>query len=141
MKRHTPHPIIPEAHPHHMASWFAHLKLGPSLDAGRDARVWAAPVLSEHGCAAVADDALVVLTELVVNGARHGLGILDVELSALDSHAVRIAVGDSGTGLVARREPDQAGGRGLHIVAAIAERWGVDREEHGKVVWAVLRAS
>jgi hypothetical protein len=32
------------------------------------------------------------------------------------------------------------GGRGLHIVAALADSWGVDRLEDGcKAVWAELR--
>lgn len=33
---------------------------------------------------------------------------------------------------------DATTGRGLAIVEAVAERWGVDRDEDGKSVWFVL---
>jgi len=34
--------------------------------------------------------------------------------------------------------PEAVDGRGLAIVSALADRWGVDRDGLGQSVWAVL---
>jgi hypothetical protein len=45
----------------------------------------------------------------------------------LDERDVRLDVGAAGT---------LAGGRGLLLVEALADEWGVTRRGNGKVVWA-----
>lgn len=50
---------------------------------------------------------------------------------------VRVEVHDSGGGrpCVQDRDPEAEGGRGLLLVAALADRWGVGTRVPGKVVW------
>jgi hypothetical protein len=94
---------------------------------------------------AVVDDASLVVTELVANAVLHAGGPIVLQLSwNLDEQppSVRLEVSDgSPSPPVARAYGTGAStGRGLALVASVAARWGVDRIEAGKVVWAELVA-
>jgi anti-sigma regulatory factor (Ser/Thr protein kinase) len=73
-----------------------------------------------------------VVSELVTNGVRHGgsVGPLWVSL-AIQQDVVRLEVIDTGEGfdrgevLRAPQNPAAVSGRGLHLVDAIADRWGL----------------
>ena len=90
-------------------------------------------------------DARVVLSELVANSVRHarpvGEGCLRVLWTVTGSH-VGLAVGDAGA--PTRPTPIKAdgsaqSGRGLAIIDALAEDWGVEgARTDDQVVWAVL---
>jgi anti-sigma regulatory factor (Ser/Thr protein kinase) len=85
--------------------------------------------------------ALVVLSELVTNAVLHGAEPIEVCVSG-EGDALRIEVSDGdaqSTRLVPRApQPDRPGGLGLHIVDALARRWGTDIREDGKTVWAEI---
>jgi len=95
------------------------------------------------------DDATLVLHELVVNGIEHGVhdedGTIEVTWHVAGDR-VELAVRDLGTTLseaVANRaaatDPmESVRGRGLTIVEALSEAWGVE-EADGTRVWARLR--
>ena len=80
------------------------------------------------------DDARLLLSEVVSNSVRHAAAGPDetVELTLSRSQRkLRVAVADHGGGFeqaAARRQPDgeHEGGRGLLLLDAIADRWGVD---------------
>lgn len=99
--------------------------------------------LSAVGVAAkaVADTALVV-TELVANAVRHGEDPLGMGLAVKDD-TVRIEVSDGGELLkpivAASANPDLTDGRGLALVEASSERWGVEIHPNGKTVWAEVK--
>jgi len=87
------------------------------------------------------DEVTLVASELVGNAVRHAgspdHAELDVSWDLHDDH-VLVAVCDGSTTapaarVVAATEPS---GRGLTIVAALADEWGVDPIPHGKRVWA-----
>jgi len=115
-----------------------HLPLLPSSAGWARERI--ATFLAEGGDTWDIDRAALVVSELVANAVSHGAAPirLHVELDSM----LRIEVEDGDRdGLVDMRsvETDAPDGRGLHIVDALADRWGARLEEHGKTVWAELQ--
>ncbi len=97
-------------------------------------RSWRAP--HDH------DDAALLVTELVANVVDHvgGETVLTLELTLSDDW-LRIAVADgSGVRPVIREmSTDNPRGRGMRLVAAIADQWGAEDHRGGKRVWFDLR--
>ena len=89
-----------------------------------------------------ADDAALVVTELVSNGADHAEGPLRLTVSRTEA-GVRIEVHDRSTALPVVRpvSPESPRGRGMIIVNALSAAWGVEPDDEGKTVWAELAAS
>jgi anti-sigma regulatory factor (Ser/Thr protein kinase) len=75
-----------------------------------------------------------LVSELVTNSVRHGRseGGGEIELSASASpDKVRVEVADPGPGFAARPRADgqdQGSGWGLHLVDALSNRWGTERD-------------
>jgi anti-sigma regulatory factor (Ser/Thr protein kinase) len=89
----------------------------------------------------VADTQLVV-SELVGNAFQHAPGPDTVELElVLHDDAVHVHVNDGSAlrPMVRAARHDEATGRGLRIVEALSERWGVADHEGGKQVRAEIR--
>lgn len=106
-------------------------------EARRHARVQLQDVLDEDRL----QDALLIVSELVTNAVLHGFppGQLSLEVGA---DQIRVAVEDSSEALpVLRAHDDDAHrGRGIALVDALADRWGVDTNSAGqKQVWFELR--
>lgn len=94
-------------------------------------------------------DALTVLAELVGNAVLHADplpgGVIRVAWrlrgAGSDAPQVEVRVTDGGAAESPRIRaiaPDAMHGRGLGIVAALSDRWGVDRDGLGQSVWAEL---
>jgi hypothetical protein len=85
------------------------------------------------------DAAAMITSELVTNAIRAGASSIELALHD-DARAVRIAVTDDAHGTVAMASPGplEPNGRGLRIVAGLADDWGVDPASVGKTVWAAL---
>ncbi|MCU1588421.1 MAG: hypothetical protein JWN31_1914, partial [Frankiales bacterium] len=87
----------------------------------------------------VVEDAKLVVTELVTNALLHGNAPLT--LRVLPSAAeVRVEVQDGSRVLpvLPLQNLEAMTGRGLGLVAALSESWGVEPVPGGKVVWAAL---
>ncbi|WP_214410946.1 ATP-binding protein [Sphaerisporangium fuscum] len=103
----------------------------------RDMVRWA---LTGWGLPELVDDVVLMVSELVTNAIAHGAPPIRLSLRAGDG-ALRGEVTDHGEGLPHRLhvgdEVDH--GRGLLIVDALADRWGVSSvpERAGKGVWFV----
>jgi anti-sigma regulatory factor (Ser/Thr protein kinase) len=84
-------------------------------------------------------DALLVISELVQNVSQHTRSDGELVLSVVDG-VILIEVHDDDPAAPRLRNPDgrQAGGRGLMLVAGMADNWGVRRLDTGKTVWARL---
>ncbi|MEU2673144.1 ATP-binding protein [Streptomyces sp. NPDC007164] len=105
--------------------------------------------LVDWACEARADDVLLCVSELVTNALLHGVppgrGFrLRIRLEPADG-TLRIEVHDSGDGEVRAADSwaasDEEGGRGLLLVAALADKWGVGERNPGKVVWCEFEVS
>jgi anti-sigma regulatory factor (Ser/Thr protein kinase) len=85
------------------------------------------------------DNAALVVTELITNAMMHARSGSTVRITARRD-AICIAVEDAAAALPIQRSPTAlaSSGRGLAMVAALSQQWGVDRLEDGKVVWAEL---
>ncbi len=84
------------------------------------------------------DDVLLCVSELATNAVLHGVPPgrgYRVRLWLGEQGQLRVEVHDSGDGEPGEREPDGESGRGLLIVKALADLWGVGEGEPGKVVW------
>jgi len=111
------------------------------IDTVRAARGWLAAFLHRRGVTEIQrQDAELVISELVTNALRHGLGDIVVRTSVADGHLLQVSVTDSGPELPALQpvEPDRVGGVGLRIVDRLASEWGVAPFPGGKTVWAIL---
>ncbi|MEV5576236.1 ATP-binding protein [Spirillospora sp. NPDC052269] len=107
------------------------------------ARKSAEHVLGSRGFpTTLVEDAGLVVCELVTNAVK-AVGGTTVRLTvAVDAPgSVTLEVHDSSLTVPHRRSPapDDPGGRGLVIVAALADSYGVRPEPDGKTVFAVLR--
>jgi anti-sigma regulatory factor (Ser/Thr protein kinase) len=84
------------------------------------------------------DDASLVAGELVANAAKLG-SPFSLKLTR-EPAAVIIAVTDGSDEppiVIDRTEDDTAvDGRGMFLVQALSQKWGVEPTEHGKTVWA-----
>jgi anti-sigma regulatory factor (Ser/Thr protein kinase) len=88
-------------------------------------------------------DVAAVAAELVGNAVRHAAplpgGVVRVAWRLVRAGLIEIRVTDGGaaTPPVPRvADPEAPDGRGLTIVGALADRWGVDREGPAQCVWA-----
>jgi anti-sigma regulatory factor (Ser/Thr protein kinase) len=90
----------------------------------------------------LAHDIATVATELVTNAVRHcRVTLAEVEVVvSVRGCGVLVEVSDPdkerGPALRAEPDPEQDGGRGLALVAALAERWGHETRPFTKCVWA-----
>ncbi|MFI6155094.1 ATP-binding protein [Kitasatospora sp. NPDC051170] len=113
-------------------------------------RRWAQRAIRELGLdvgelEGLVDDVRLVLSELAANAVVHGCGgagadvVLGAALGLTEDGALRVCVGDPGAGRPVCRAADgeDVGGRGLALVLAVADRFGVDSlAGGGKSVWA-----
>lgn len=86
----------------------------------------------------VAEDALLVVTELLENVVVHARTPFRLSVR-LQGPLLHVAVADGRVGVPARA-PNFVVGRisGLRLVTAVALRWGYREHEAGKTVWAEL---
>lgn len=73
-------------------------------------------------------------TNALVHGVPPGRGYR-LRLWLHGDGLLRVEVHDSGGGQPRMREPEGEAGRGLLLVAALADKWGVGERSPGKIVW------
>ncbi|MFH9088232.1 ATP-binding protein [Streptomyces sp. NPDC017673] len=106
----------------------------------RLAREFAHEALADWATAERSDDVLLCVSELATNALLHGVpagrGFL-LRLTLHTDGVLRVEVHDSGPGEVRIPEPtpEAEHGRGLLLVAALADKWGVGERSPGKIVW------
>ena len=127
-----------------MSSLTASVDLPPVLSSVPTARHLVIELLYAWGAPHEIDDAALLVTELVANVVDHveEASACTVEV-ALSDGSLRVAVADGCPTLPVRRElsTERARGRGLQLVAALADRWGSELHRGGKRVWFELQFS
>jgi anti-sigma regulatory factor (Ser/Thr protein kinase) len=133
------------------AGQIASCPLDPGATAPGAARDFTHQILGSWGLLVLADDAAVIVSELVTNALRHGVrdtngpGHDRVELILLRRPGHMLcAVTDPGAEPPVLAPPDlfAEAGRGLHVIEALAAAWGWTRlDARSKAVWAALSVS
>ena len=115
----------------------ATLRLVPHPESVRASRTFVQGVLSDSAASRHSDDAALLVGELVSNAVLHAGTPIELTV-AVEGTNVRIEVLDESEHMPEKvtAAGDMMGGRGLHIVEAIAKRWGANRVAgRGKKVW------
>ncbi|NUK28119.1 ATP-binding protein [Streptomyces lunaelactis] len=104
------------------------------------ARDFTRRALADWSVADRGDDVLLCVSELATNALLHGIPPGRGFRLHLFLHAdgiLRVEIHDSGDGCVrlSPPHPEGEGGRGLVLVAALADKWGVGERCPGKRVW------
>jgi CheY-like chemotaxis protein/anti-sigma regulatory factor (Ser/Thr protein kinase) len=116
------------------------LPLAATAESVHEARQTVRRLLAGWGLGALVDDAELCTSELATNAVVHAHSPLLLIVSR-QRHGVRVEVEDESPGPV---EPGALGGaaesgRGLAIVDALCECWGVSERPDGKSVWFEVR--
>jgi anti-sigma regulatory factor (Ser/Thr protein kinase) len=117
------------------ASSASRLELLADPDAVGQARAWLTARLGGWSADGVATVQLLV-SELVTNAILHTADVVEVT-AELAGSLVTVEVADSNPSrpVVKQYERDAATGRGLHLVEALADAWGVRGDDTHKSVW------
>jgi GAF domain-containing protein/anti-sigma regulatory factor (Ser/Thr protein kinase) len=120
-----------------VATW----DLPGSTEAAAAARREIGTVVDAWGMAALRDDVVLLVSELVTNAVLHARPPLRLHAEA-DDHRLRVGVDDAGSAVVLRPRlfpaADQEQGRGLALLEMLSDRWGIAARQDGKTVWFEL---
>lgn len=102
--------------------------------------------LADWGLTERSDDVLLCVSELATNALLYGVPpnrCFRLGLTLTTDGVLRVEVHDSGPGEVRAPDagPESEHGRGLLLVAALADKWGVGERDPGKVVWCEFRVA
>lgn len=90
---------------------------------------------------AIREIAELLSSELVTNAVEHAHSSTRLTVTGTGS-ALRVSVRDYSRTIIPRPRPIDVGafrGRGLHLVAALSQSWGVHQHSEGKTIWLNLQ--
>lgn len=114
---------------------------GADLGSVGEARRFVRRALADMGAEDLEFEACQVVSELATNAVIHAATPFQVDLEH-DGATLQIRVSDSSPkSPITKAHSDQATtGRGLRLVAKLADAWGTEVRPNGKTVWCTLRA-
>ncbi|MET7518672.1 SpoIIE family protein phosphatase [Streptomyces sp. NPDC005480] len=77
-----------------------------------------------------------IVSELVTNAIRYAAPPIQLRLIRDRALTCEVSDASSAAPLLRHARTTDEGGRGLLLVAQLAERWGVRYQDHGKIIWA-----
>jgi anti-sigma regulatory factor (Ser/Thr protein kinase)/anti-anti-sigma regulatory factor len=118
------------------------VRLRPVPDACRQVRQVVTQACAAWQHKELASTAALIATELVANVVRHAHTTMEFTLGLRDGRLC-VTVRDGSRRLPRTADPGvrDAGGRGLHLVRALTDSWGVLPTTDGKVVWTQFGTS
>lgn len=116
----------------------------PVPESAGAARGFAREALSELGLGDLWDRVCLVVGEMAVNAILHARTAYSILITCPGERTVRVEVHD-GNSIKPRQKTALAVdpltyGRGLMLIEAASDRWGVDETEAGKAIWAEVDA-
>lgn len=110
------------------------------LESAALARHYVERTLVASGAETLVETAGLLVSELVVNSTLHARSGCDLRID-LDDERLHVQVHDASADLPMKQELSltSTGGRGLIIVDALSDSWGVTLEPTGKSVWFLLQ--
>jgi PAS domain S-box-containing protein len=106
----------------------------PAAVAG--ARRMASEQLAAWGLSALDFPTELIVSELVTNAIRYGTDPIELRLIRAEVLVCEVSDGSSTAPHLRRARVFDEGGRGLLLVAQVAERWGSRHTSAGKTIWA-----
>lgn len=118
----------------------ADLELDATPASVREGRDFLGRALAEWDCGRIADDARLLLSEILTNAVQHAQGPLRVRVRR-GSAELTVEVDDRSAQLPRPRRAgeDEESGRGLALAGTLADTWGVRLMDDGKTTWFTLR--
>jgi anti-sigma regulatory factor (Ser/Thr protein kinase) len=119
----------------------AQLRLEPAAVSARQARRFVSEILRRWGEESLIDQTTLLVSELVTNAVVHARSEVDLSvMKAAEDAALRVEVRDSSARPVRMGafEAEALSGRGVALVDTLADRWGVEHDATGKLVWFEL---
>jgi anti-sigma regulatory factor (Ser/Thr protein kinase) len=115
----------------------ARVTLPPAADSVSASRRFVAESLERWGYAILGNDVVLTVSELASNAVLHARTPFAVSVSERDG-MIRVGIEDTNAELPRPERPatDISNGRGLMLVEALAQRWGTEPRDRGKLVWA-----
>ena len=112
------------------------LRVPRGLTAPLLARTFVADLLHTWGCDQLEDRVLLAVSEVITNAVLHAHSAAVLQ-ARYDGDTLEVRIRDNDDALPTPRQPtaNDESGRGLRVVAAIADRWGVEPRGDGKAVW------
>ncbi|MFF7777074.1 SpoIIE family protein phosphatase [Streptomyces tanashiensis] len=116
----------------HVATW--DLPSDPAVV--RDARAYATDQLAAWGLDEAAFTTELIVSELVTNAIRYGKEPIQLRMIHQATLTCEVSDASSTAPHLRRARTFDEGGRGLLLVAQLADRWGARHTREGKVIWA-----
>lgn len=116
----------------------AHWEVLPDPAAVAPVRAECGAQLQAWGLEGIGFTTELILSELITNAIRYGSPPIKVRLLHQRSLTCEVSDGSSTSPHVRRAATTDEGGRGLFLVAQLAQRWGTRYTSGGKVIWAEL---
>jgi hypothetical protein len=124
-----------------MSTFVARFDLPPTVHAPRVSRRIMRELLPLWGATCLREDAELLVSELVSNAVEHVGGEASFQLEVAFAGRwlrVSLADGSSLSPVVRELSTSRIRGRGMQMIVALADRWGVDDHHGGKMVWFEL---
>jgi anti-sigma regulatory factor (Ser/Thr protein kinase) len=121
----------------------AEVTLPAAVSSVPTARHFVESILAGWGFSDLSWPATLIVSELAANAALHARGESFSVRILGEPDCVRLEVTDGSLRLPQQRtySADATTGRGLRLVAELAQEWGVAPSATGKTIWVVLRTS
>jgi anti-sigma regulatory factor (Ser/Thr protein kinase) len=103
------------------------------------ARRFTRAALTRHGIdSEIIETALLLVSELATNAIVHATSTIRIRVQVGEEIRVEVRDANDDAPVVGELGPEQESGRGLAIVATLADQWDWAPRDSGKVVWFEL---